>query len=60
MGKNDFLIMGFTFAPAFEANIERMPVPHPTSSTIFPRNRCGLLMIAFLQTQGQNRKKQTV
>lgn len=27
-------------APALAANMERIPVPHPTSNTTFPRNRC--------------------
>ena len=34
------------FAPALAANILRIPVPHPTSSTVFPLKRWGLLMIA--------------
>lgn len=33
-------------APAFAANIESIPVPHPTSSTVLSLKRWGLLMIA--------------
>lgn len=33
-------------APAFAANMERMPVPQPTSSTTFPRKRCPFSMMA--------------
>ena len=34
------------FAPAFAANMLRMPVPHPTSSTILSLKRCALPSIA--------------
>jgi hypothetical protein len=34
------------FAPALAANMLRMPVPHPTSKTVFPLKRWLLSMIA--------------
>jgi hypothetical protein len=34
------------FAPALAANMLRMPVPHPTSSTVLPANRWLLFTIA--------------
>lgn len=37
-----------SFAPARAANMERMPVPHPTSMTTFPAKRCLLCSIAFM------------
>ena len=43
-----------TLAPALDANIERMPVPQPTSSTTLPRKRCGLFMMAFLKSHPHN------
>jgi hypothetical protein len=33
-------------APAFAANILKIPVPHPTSKTVFPWNKCELSTIA--------------
>lgn len=33
-------------APAFAANMDRMAVPQPTSSTTLPRKRCALSRIA--------------
>lgn len=35
-------------APAFAANMLRIPVPHPTSSTVLSLNKCGLFTIADL------------
>jgi len=35
------------FAPAFAANILRIPVPQPTSSTVLSLNKWGLLTIAL-------------
>lgn len=35
-------------APARAANIDKMPVPQPTSSTTLSLNKCQLLTIAFL------------
>ena len=34
-------------APALAANIQRIPVPHPTSRTVFPLNRCLLCHMAL-------------
>ena len=33
-----------SFAPALAANMQRMPVPHPTSSTTLPRTSEGLFI----------------
>jgi len=35
-------------APAFAANRQRIPVPHPTSSTVLPLKRWRLLRMAFM------------
>ena len=49
-GKTSQIIIARTpttcFAPALAANILRIPVPHPTSSTVFPLKRCELLTMA--------------
>lgn len=34
------------FAPAFAANMLNIPVPHPTSNTVFPSNRWALFTMA--------------
>ena len=39
--------------------MERMPVPQPTSSTTLPRKRCGLFMMAFLQSHPHNTQPPT-
>lgn len=36
------------FAPARAANMDRMPVPHPTSMTTLPAMRCLLCSMAFI------------
>ena len=37
-----------SLAPARAAKMDRMPVPHPTSSTTLSLNRCLFSMIAFM------------
>ena len=37
-----------SLAPALAANMDRMPVPQPTSSTILSLNRCLFCRMAFM------------